>query len=162
WSLESQNPLPLSADTPFVGWRTCYAEVFRRMAERGSRVLLMGHGGGDPLRGSSPIFAGRLRRGGLSGLRGGARPAPDRPGAPLPRALSPPCAPPPRRAGADRALRWARGKREEVSPAWIDRGFARRTGRPSGSRSFAGSARREMYRNLIEVPWYWRLVNWHD
>jgi asparagine synthase (glutamine-hydrolysing) len=31
WSLESRATLPLSPDTPFAGWRTCYEEIFRRM-----------------------------------------------------------------------------------------------------------------------------------
>jgi len=69
WELESRLPLPHSPDTPFVGWRTCYAEVFRRMRARGSKVLLMGHGGDDVLRGSSRIYLERLLRGDLAAVR---------------------------------------------------------------------------------------------
>ncbi|HEY4595403.1 MAG TPA: asparagine synthetase B family protein, partial [Thermoanaerobaculia bacterium] len=164
WSLESRAAVPFSPDTPFVGWHTCYREILRRMAARGSRVMLMGHGGDDLLRGSSLIYAERLRRGDLSAIGEVARYARER-REPLLRALYRHFARPHLPAGADRFLRTALGKREDGFPAWIDPDFARRTraaGRPSGPRGFAGPARREIYRNLIEVPWYWRLANWHD
>jgi asparagine synthase (glutamine-hydrolysing) len=78
WDLEPRLSLPHSPDTPFVGWRTCYAEVFRRMRARGSRVLLMGHGGDDVLRGSSRIYFERLLRGDLAAVREVVRDALDR------------------------------------------------------------------------------------
>ena len=164
WSLESQNPLPLSTDTPFVGWRTCYEEVFRRMAGRGARVLLMGHGGDDLLRGSALIYAERLRRGDLSAIGEVVSHARNRQDS-LPRALYRSFVRPHLPAGADRFLRTALGKREDGFPAWIDPELARRNRaavRPSGPRSFADPARRQICRDLIEVPWYWRLANWHD
>jgi asparagine synthase (glutamine-hydrolysing) len=73
WSLESRVDVPFSPDTPFLGWRTCYQEIFRRMAEQGMRVLLTGHGGDDLLRGSSLIYAERLRRGDWGAVREVAR-----------------------------------------------------------------------------------------
>ncbi len=165
WSLESQNPLPLSADTPFVGWHTCYREILRRMAAGGSRVLLMGHGGDDLLRGSSLIYAERLRRGDLSALREVARHARDR-REPLLRALYRHFARPHLPAGVDRALRSALGKPEDRPPAWLRPDFVRRTRLPESPRaprrSFASPARRETYTHLVEHPWYWRLANWHD
>jgi asparagine synthetase B (glutamine-hydrolysing) len=45
YQLESRTDLPLSPDTPFVGWRSCSAEILRRMGAAGSWVLLTGHGG---------------------------------------------------------------------------------------------------------------------
>lgn len=165
WSLESQSHLPFSADTPFLGWRTCYQEVFRRMASRGARVLLMGHGGDDLLRGSSLIYAERLRRGDLSAVREVVSHARDR-HEPLPRALYRHFARPHLPAGVDRALRLALGRGEERPPAWIHPDFVRRT-RGAGlsrapRRTFASPARRETYAHLVGHPWYWRLANWHD
>ncbi|MFL6258779.1 MAG: asparagine synthetase B family protein [Thermoanaerobaculia bacterium] len=164
WSLESQAAVLFSPDTPFVGWRTCYQEILRRMAARGSRVMLMGHGGDDLLRGSSLVYAERLRRGDLTAVGEVVRHA-RRQGDSVLRAFYRQFARPHLPAGADRLLRAALGKREDSLPAWMDPGFARRTrpaSRPSGPRSFAGSARREVYRNLVGSPWYWRLANWHD
>ncbi len=165
WSLESQNPLPCSADTPFVGWRTCYQEVFRRMAGRGSRVLLMGHGGDDLLRGSSLVYAERLRRGDLGAIREVARHARKR-REPLLRAFYRHFARPHLPAGVDRALRSALGKSEDRPSAWLQPDFVRRTRLASGTRaprrSFASPARSEIYAHLVELPWYWRLANWHD
>ncbi len=162
WNLESQSALPHSPDTPFVGWHTCYREILRRMAAGGSRVLLMGHGGDDLLGGSSLIYAERLRRGDLSALREVARHARDR-REPLLRALYRHFARPHLPAGVDRALRSVLGKPEDRPPAWLRPDFVRRTRLASGPRrSFASPARRETYTHLVELPWYWRLANWHD
>jgi asparagine synthase (glutamine-hydrolysing) len=126
WSLESRTPLPLSPDTPFAGWRTCYEEIFQRMAAGGARILLTGHGGDDLLRGSSLVYAERLRRGDWSAVREVVRRA--------------------RRAGKS-----------------VSRSFYDYFGRPY-LKSFPAwkPSRREVYANLVETPWYWRVANWHD
>jgi asparagine synthase (glutamine-hydrolysing) len=168
WSLESQPVVPFSPDTPFMGWRTCYQEIFRRMAPRGSRVLLLGHGGDDLLRGSSLVYAQRLRRGDLSAVREVARHARSR-REPLPRAFYRHFGRPHLPAGADRLLRSAlRIERKGLLPSWVLPAFALRTdlaGRNEAlrpQRIFAGGARQEIYESLVGVPWYWRLVNWHN
>ncbi len=164
WSLESQAAVPFSPDTPFLGWRTCYQEIFRRMAGQGSRVLLMGHGGDDLLRGSSLVYAERLRRGDLSAVREVARHAPGR-REPLLRALYRHFARPHLPAGVDRLPPLGGGEaRGRALPPGIRPDFARRT-RPAGPARagvFASPARQEVYAHLVERPWYWRLANWHD
>ena len=60
WSLESQASLPLSPDTPFLGWRTCYQEILRRMAHGGSRVLLDGARWGRPAPRQFPGLCGAV------------------------------------------------------------------------------------------------------
>jgi asparagine synthase (glutamine-hydrolysing) len=126
WSLESQRALPFSPDTPFAGWHTCFEEIFRRMAAGGARVLLTGHGGDDLLRGSSLIYAERLRRGDWRAVREVVRHARGT-GKPVPRAL----------------YEYFGRPHLRSLQAW----------RPS---------RREVYANLVEIPWYWRVANWHD
>lgn len=168
WNLDPGSPLAHSPDTPFVGWRTCYAEIFRRMSGRGARVLLMGHGGDDLLRGSALVYAERLRRGDLGAVREAVRHARDRREA-IPRALYRCFGRPFLPAVADRLLRSAFGRPQEaLLPAWVAPDFERRAGfagrqadlRPP--RVFASPARQEVYANLIATPWYWRLANWHD
>jgi asparagine synthase (glutamine-hydrolysing) len=168
WSLESRTTPPFSPDTPFLGWRTCYQEVFRRMADSGSRVLLLGHGGDDLLRGSALAYAERLRRGDLGAVRGFAHHARSR-REPVLRALYRYFGRPHLPAGADRRLRSAlRIGRRGPSPSWIEPSFARRFDLEGRDRSFrtgrifASPARQDIYDNLVAVPWYWRLVNWHD
>jgi asparagine synthase (glutamine-hydrolysing) len=165
WSLESQSHPSFSADTPFIGWRTCYQEVFRRMASRGARVLLMGHGGDDLLRGSALIYAERLRHGDLSAVREVVSHARDRQES-LSRALYRHFVRPHLPAGVDRALRSALGRGGERPPAWLHPDFVRRTHGADLSRaprrSFPSPARRETYAHLLGHPWYWRLANWHD
>jgi asparagine synthase (glutamine-hydrolysing) len=166
WSLDSQAGAPFSSDTPFLGWCSCYQEIFRRMAARGSRVLLTGHGGDDLLRGSDLIYAERLRRGDLAAVREVVHHA--RGGrSPVLRSLYHHFARPHLPAGAHRLLRSALGRREDDATApWLRPDFVRRT-RPAGRpreprRSALSPARREFRESLIEVPWYWRLANWHD
>jgi asparagine synthase (glutamine-hydrolysing) len=165
WSLESRSALPQSPDTPFVGWHTCYREILRRMASRGSRVMLMGHGGDDLLRGSSLVYAERLRQGDLPAVREVARHARGRRESVL-RALYRHFARPHLPSGIDQALRSALGRRKDRLPAWIHPDFARRTRLAKGPRaprrSFASPARHETYAHLVGLPWYWRLANWHD
>ncbi|HEY0514521.1 MAG TPA: asparagine synthase-related protein [Thermoanaerobaculia bacterium] len=165
WRLESPALPPFSPDTPFTGWRTCYQEIFRRMVARGSRVLLMGHGGDDLLRGSSLIYAERLRRGDLAAVQEIVRHARGRKD-PVLRSLYQYFARPHLPAGADRLLRSTLGRREGLPPAWIHPDFARRTrlaGRLKGIRKISASpARQDVHANLVGVPWYWRLANWHD
>lgn len=166
WSLDSKTDALFSSDTPFSGWSSCYQEIFRRMAARGSRVLLTGHGGDDLLRGSSLIYAERLRRGDLAAVRevvGHARGG----GAPVLRSLYHHFARPHLPAGAHRFLRSALGQREDdAPPPWIHPGFRLRTGLAGGPREPRRSSGRPAWRdfreNLIEVPWYWRQANWHD
>jgi asparagine synthase (glutamine-hydrolysing) len=125
WSLDSQTDVSFSPDTPFLGWRTCYQEIFRRMTEQGGRVLLMGHGGDDLLRGSALVYAERLRRGDWSAVR--------------------------------EVVRHARGSGKPVS-----RSLYNYFGRPHLKPLFTGSASRDLYSNLVEIPWYWRVANWHE
>jgi asparagine synthase (glutamine-hydrolysing) len=126
WSLESRTPLPLSPDTPFAGWRTCYEEICRRLVAGGSRVLLTGHGGDDLLRGSSLVYAERLRRGDWSAIGEVVRRA-RKVGKPVSRSL------------------YDYFGRPHLKPV------------PAWKRS-----RDEVYANLVETPWYWRVANWHD
>jgi asparagine synthase (glutamine-hydrolysing) len=167
-SLESQNALPHSPDTPFVGWRTCYQEVFRRMTANGSRVLLMGHGGDDLLRGSSLVYAERLRRGELGVIREvvrhtrGCRESISRS---LYRHFGRPHLP----AGVDRLLTSTQSRQGALLPSLIQPDFVRRikldelrADLEPRRRIFASQSRQEVYANLVETPWYWRLANWHD
>lgn len=168
WALEAASPLPYSPDTPFVGWRTCYQEIFRRMSERGARVLLMGHGGDDLLRGSTLSYAERLRRGDLGAVREAVRHARSR-SERLPRALYRYFGRPFLPAAADRLLRSAVLGRKTATllPAWIEPDFERRAGLAERladlhpPRIFVSPARHEVYTNLVAAP-YWRLANWHD
>lgn len=167
WSMESQSALPHSPDTPFVGWQTCYQEVFRRMSAGGSRVLLMGHGGDDLLRGSLQVYAERLRRGDLWAIHEVVRHARGR-HKPVLRSLYRHFGRPHLPAGVDRMLSLAVRKREAPLTSLIQPGFELRNplrDRLSGSRTrrvFASSAREEVYDDLVGIPSYWRLANWHD
>jgi asparagine synthase (glutamine-hydrolysing) len=168
WSLESQGVVPVSADMPFTGWRTCYEQIFRRMAAGGSRVLLTGHGGDGLFRGSSMTYAERLRRGDLGAVREVARHA-MRLGEPLPRVFYRYFGRPHLPAGADRLLRSAFGRRPEpFLPSWVRPDFAHRVDLAGRQRIlqprnlFASRARQEFYSNLVGIPWYRRLANWHE
>ncbi len=168
WSLESRSLLPLSPDTPFVGWRACHQEIFRRMGANGSRVLLMGHGGDDLLRGSSLSYAQRLRRGNPRAVLELIRHAKSRDESLLRvlyRHLGRPVLP----VAVDQWLRAALGFQAAAEPvSLLLPDFARRTGlagrgRALPSRTISGNlARQEIYANLVSVPWYWRLANWYD
>lgn len=168
WALDSQMDAPFSPDTPFIGWRTCYQEIFRRMAAHGSRVLLLGHGGDDLLRGSSLAYAERLRRGDLSAVREVARHARSR-REPLPRAFYRYFGRPHLPAGADRLLRSVlKVKQQELLPRWVLPSFASRAnlaGRDEALKPqqiFSGQSRQAIYESLVSVPWYWRLANWYE
>ncbi len=167
WSLESQSALSHSPDTPFVGWRTCYQEIFRRMAGSGSRVLLMGHGGDDLLRGSSLIYAERLRCGDLRAVREVVRHARSQRD-PVLRSLYRHFGRPYLPAGVDRRLSAALGKREGIPASLIQPGVVLRSplcdrpGSPRRERLFASLARQRVYDDLVGAPSYWRLANWHD
>lgn len=163
WSLESRAPLPLSPDSPFFGWRTCFEEIHRGIAGRGGRVLLMGHGADDLLRGSTLVYAERLRRGDLGVIGEVLRFARDRreqPLRPLYRYLGRPNVP----AGLDRRLSAALRKRQTAAPSLIRSDFLLRTQseRRPRQRVFASPSRQEMYDNLVGTPWYWRPANWHE
>ncbi len=166
-SLESQAVLPLSPDTPFFGWLTCFGEVHRRIVARGGRVLLMGHGADDLLRGSALAYAERLRRGDFGAVRDVVRHARSR-REPVLRLLYRYFGRPHLPAGFERRLTLALGGRREPPPSLIHPDFLLRTqgegrnGRPRARRVFSSSARQEMYSNLVETPWYWRVANWHD
>jgi asparagine synthase (glutamine-hydrolysing) len=148
WSLESQGTVPVSPDTPFIGWRTCYEEIFRRMAAGGSRVLLTGHGGDDLFRGSATIYAERLRRGDLGAFREVVRHA-RRWREPLLRTFYRYFGRPHLPARADRLLSSAFGRRREPLLApWVRADFARRA-------DLAG-------RSEAAAPAYWRFANWHE
>lgn len=166
WSLDSPSDIPLSPDTPFIGWHTCYQEIFRRMAARGSRVLLTGHGGDDLLRGSSLIYSERLLRGDLAAAREVVRHTKEG-RAPVLRSLYYHFVRPRLPAGAHRFLRSVAGRREDEAPTpWLHPDFVFRTQLADRRRTFwrrsVSPARQEIRENLIEVPWYWRLANWHD
>ena len=167
WTLDSQLSPPYSPDTPFIGWSSCYAEVFRRMEARKSRVLLMGHGGDQVLRGSIRVCGERLRRGDPAIVGETIRHARSRRETILKsfyRYFLRPALP----VAADRLLRSAAGKREPLLPFWVRPEFARRAGLAGRVRDreprkiFGISARKDIYANLIGVPWYWRLANWYD
>jgi asparagine synthase (glutamine-hydrolysing) len=168
WSLDSQATVPFSPDTPFIGWRTCYKEILGRLAARGSRVLLLGHGGDDLIRGSSLVYFERLRQCDLSAVREVARHARSQ-REPLIRTFYRYFGGPYLPAAADRLLRSAVGiKPKMLLPPWIQPSFARRidlVGRDESlrmQRFFDSPARQATARNLLEMPWYWRLVNWHE
>lgn len=168
WALEPTAPLPYSPDTPFVGWRTCYEEIFRRMTQKGSKVLLMGHGGDDLLRGSTRAYAERLRKGNLGAVGEVVRHARSHP-EPVARALYRYFGRPLLPAAADRLLTSAfAGRRAPLLPAWVRADFARRAGLAQrqaglrGPRVFASRARQEVYDHLVAQPGYGRLVHWHD
>jgi len=168
WNLESRSILPLSPDTPFIGWRTCYQEIFRQMGAKGIRVLLTGHGGDDLLRGSSLVYATRLGRGDVGAVREVARHAKARHELLL-RAFYRYFGRPHISARADRFLRSALGlNKKSLLPKSFDSELALRTGLASRdealrpSQSFANPEQQEIYTNLVAVPWYWRVANWHD
>jgi asparagine synthase (glutamine-hydrolysing) len=165
WKLESQGELPVSADTPFTGWRSCTAEIFRRMVAAGSRVLLTGHGGDDLMRGSSLVYAERLRRGDLGAVREVVRHARSQRSSVV-RSLYRHFGRPHMSTGAERALRRVLGLRqEELSQPWIEPDFVQRA-RRAGLRQTAGPgespSRRAIHAKMVGTPWYWRLANWHD
>lgn len=166
WKLDSQMFPTYSADTPFVGWRSCYEEIFRRMQAQGSRVLLLGHGGDQLLRGSLKVCGERLRRGDLAVVAEAARHA-GRRGESIFRSFYRYFVRPGLPAGADRLLRSSVGKREALLPPWIRADFARRAGftermQVRSRKMFETPARQEIYASLVGVPWYWRLANWYD
>jgi asparagine synthase (glutamine-hydrolysing) len=168
WRLESQAALPVSPDTPHFGWYTCYEEIFHRMAVGGSHALLTGHGGDDLLRGSALIYLDRLRRGDLSSVRGVTRHARARHEPillALYRQFGRHCLP----ASINRLLRAAFGRRDApLLPAFVQSDFARRinlsdrdeTQRPQ--RAIPSLAWQDFYANLVGIPWYRRIANWHD
>jgi asparagine synthase (glutamine-hydrolysing) len=165
WEMESQGELPVSADTPFTGWRSCTAEIFRRMAAAGSRVLLTGHGGDDLMRGSSLVYTERLRRGDLGAVRDVVRHARSQHSSVV-RSLYRHFGRPHVSAGAERVLRRVLGLgQEELSQPWIEPDFAQRA-RRAGLRQPAGPgespSRRAIHAKMVGTPWYWRLANWQD
>jgi asparagine synthase (glutamine-hydrolysing) len=168
WSLESQVALPYSPDTPFTGWRTCFEKIFRRMTAGGSKVLLMGHGGDDLLQGSPLSYAERLRRGDWRAIQEVVRHARGA-GRPVSRSLYRYFGRPHLPAFAGRFLASALGHRDGALPSWVAPDFIRRTrrterlgGRSWPGKAFASPSQREIYGSLVEIPWYWRVANWHD
>ncbi|MFY9821170.1 MAG: asparagine synthase-related protein [Thermoanaerobaculia bacterium] len=158
--LEPQATLPLSPDTPFSGWGSCIAEIFRRMGTVGSRVLLTGHGGDDLLRGSSLIYAERLRHGDLGAVGEVVRHSRSR-HEPVLRALYRHFGRPHVPAAADSWLSSIGRRGPAVPPPLIRGDFMLRTqGRRAEPRP--QSVRREIYTHLVQIPWYWRLANWYD
>ncbi|HEX3557101.1 MAG TPA: asparagine synthase-related protein [Thermoanaerobaculia bacterium] len=163
YALESQAALPLSPDTPFVGWRSCSAEILRRMAAAGSRVLLTGHGGDGLLLGSSLVYAERLRRGDLAAVREVVRHARSRRD-PVLRSLYRYFGRPHVSAGADRLLRRVLGRGQASLPKLIQPNFARRARRAERllREPIASPARRAARSHFLGNLSYWRLANWHD
>ncbi|HSS49622.1 MAG TPA: asparagine synthase-related protein [Thermoanaerobaculia bacterium] len=160
--LESGAVLPLSPDTPFVGWRTCSAEIFRRMVAAESQVLLTGHGGDGLLHGSSLIYAERLRRGDLSAVREVVHFARSR-GDSVLRSLYRHFGRPYFSTGVDQVLRRTLNEERESMPNWIQPAFARRV-QPEGcfEELVASPARRAVRAGVLGTFSYWRLANWHD
>jgi asparagine synthase (glutamine-hydrolysing) len=159
WSLDGAEDSFRDVDTPFTGWRSCYGELLRRLAVRGGRVLLMGHGADDLLRGSTLAGLDRLRRGDLSILTQIVRAARSR-GQSVPRALYRVLGKPLLPSGAARLLR----QPTLQAPPWLLPDFVRRTGlekRLDTPRQFGG-AREEIYSNTVGTAWYSRIVHWHD
>jgi asparagine synthetase B (glutamine-hydrolysing) len=121
-------------------------------------VLLMGHGGDDLLRGSSLACAERLRAGDLSVVGEVARHARSQ-REPLMRSLYRYFGRPHLPARADFLLRsMMKIQQRELLPSWINR----RNEALRPQRIFANPVQQDIYENLLGVPWYWRLVNWHE
>jgi len=164
WKMESQGELPVSADTPFTGWRSCTAEIFRRMDAAGSRVLLTGHGGDDLMRGSSLVYAERLRRGDLGAVREVLRHSRSQRSSVV-RSLYRHFGRPYMSGGAERVLRRALGiGQQELGQPWVLPDFVRRSRRDGRQPAGPGGSpsRRAIHAKLLGTPWYWRLANWHD
>jgi asparagine synthase (glutamine-hydrolysing) len=158
WDLEDVSPTPASPDTPFIGWHSCYGEMLRRFAGRGARVLLMGHGADDLLRGSALVYADRLRRGDLRAAAEVARHARERGEAPwraLYRSMGKPLLP----ERAHTLLRSLAGRKGAPGvPDWVRPEFAGHLTAPAAPRT----ARQEIHGNTVGTPWYNRIVSWHD
>lgn len=158
WGLEDASPNPASPDTPFIGWHSCYGEMLRRFADRGARVLLMGHGADDLLRGSALVYADRLRRGDLRAAAEVARHARVRGEAPwraLYRYLGRPLLPE-RSHTLLQSLAGRKGK--PGAPNWIRPEFLGHLAAPAAPRT----AREEIHANTVGTSWYGRIVSWHD
>lgn len=159
WPLGDLATHPPSLGDPFVGWPAT-REITRRLAARGGRVLLTGHGGDNLLSGSSRVYAEALLRGRPGGLvdlvRHGRCGAVDLPRL-LYRHLFRPLAP----AAADRTLRRLldRPALGTAPPAWLPRRLATQLpGRTERSRS----ARQEIRRQLLELEPVQRAVAFHE
>jgi asparagine synthase (glutamine-hydrolysing) len=167
WTLEDEEDSPYSPDNPVIGWRTLYAQIHRSLRTRKARVLLMGHGADDLLRGSPLIYAERLRRGDLRALFEVIRRFRER-GDPIWQGcykyLGKPLLP----RELDRILRVALRKQSPPTPPWVHPDFLqpveslRKTAGIPPDRHFGGMARRDIYANIVATPCYDRIVNWHD
>jgi asparagine synthase (glutamine-hydrolysing) len=152
WSLDGTGD-SRDIDTPFAGWRSCYSELLRRLAERGGRVLLMGHGADDLLRGSALSGLDRLRRGDLGIIPEIVRAARNR-NESVPRALY--------RVLGKPLLPSALVRRPaSPAPSWLRADFVRRSGLERQPSPVPGGARAEIYANTVGTAWYSRIVHWH-
>lgn len=153
WSLDGLEDSLRDADTPFLGWRSGYQELLRRLVTRGGRVLLMGHGADDLLRGSALSGLERLRRGDLGIVPGIVRAARNR-GESVPRALY--------RVLGKPLLPSALVRRPaSPAPSWLLSDFVRRSGFERHPDPAPGGAREEIYANTVGTAWYSRIVHWH-
>ncbi|HEX7185267.1 MAG TPA: asparagine synthetase B family protein [Thermoanaerobaculia bacterium] len=154
-------------DSPFPGWPSCYGLMLERLTSLGGGVLLTGHGGDDLFRGSPLVHADRLRQGDLGALSGVLRCARhhrESSWRTFYRLIWQPLFP-----RIDHVLRRALLRQSpSLAPQWLAPGFVRRTRdaepRKSrvpdfGSRSLAA---RQIYDNTLLIPWYRRIVHWHD
>ncbi|HKI01256.1 MAG TPA: asparagine synthase-related protein [Thermoanaerobaculia bacterium] len=166
WFLGDAEAYPPPLETPEVSWDFAFRQMLQALRERGGRVLLTGHGADDLLLGSKRVYAERLRRGDLRVLgevwqhsrsrRYGWRP--------FYHLLAEPLIGP----SAASALRRLFSRREPFRlPAWIAPDFADRTALSERLAEYVrgpaqGSARDEMYQNLIARPSYHRSIDWYD
>lgn len=129
WVLSDPDLFRPSLDSPFLTWEVSFREMLARARDRGAKVLLTGHGADDVLRGSSQVYADRVRRGDVRALweilRYAKRRKPLR-GLVLRHYLGAPLAP----LRLQAALRRLKGKRTgpPALPSWIHKDFAQRSG----------------------------------
>lgn len=155
-----------SLETPFQAWEGCFQELLRRAQNRGTGVLLTGHGGDDLLSGSPSVYADRLRRGDFHAVAEVVRHARSKGPAwlwviyhYLARPLLPRL--------VNRILARLPGRSPESAiPNWIDPALVLRTSIEERTvatppRHFGEAARQVLYSHFRQAPWA-HIVHWYD
>ncbi len=129
WFLSDPDAFRPSLETPFMTWEVSFREMLARAQERGTKVLLTGHGADDVLRGSHKVYADRVRRGDVRAVWEVLRYAGQRKSFRsliLRHYLAAPLAP----SWLQTAVRRLKGRRTgpDLPPPWIRGDFARRSG----------------------------------